>query len=184
MTPAQMRKLDRELREHFDSMMEGMGRLERRRALELCLTGLLLDGGRKSVEPMPARMMEQAQQCEAVRQRLQQCVSVADWSDDEMRHRLALKLEAKLPQLILPGHMRDGPRGGARVDLTQAQGTAADAARQQELGAAAAPAAASIASRAHSLRHRVQVLGELSVKLAQLGRRHAPSTWGCRARFI
>lgn len=36
---------------------------------------------------------------EAMRQRLQQCVSVADWSDAEMRRRLALKLEEELPGL-------------------------------------------------------------------------------------
>lgn len=94
-----MRKLDAELREYFESMVEGMGRLERRRALELYLTGLLLDGERKSVEPMAGRLVEDVRQREAVRQRLQQCVSVADWSDEEMRRRLALKLEAKLPQL-------------------------------------------------------------------------------------
>ncbi|MFP2913007.1 IS701 family transposase [Pyxidicoccus sp. 3LFB2] len=94
-----MRKLDRELREYFESMVEGMGRLERRRALELYLTGLLLDGERKSVEPMAGRLVEEARQREAVRQRLQQCVAVADWSDGEMRRRLALKLEAQLPKL-------------------------------------------------------------------------------------
>jgi len=99
MTPAQMRKLDAELREYFDSMVEGMGRLERRRALVLYLTGLLLDGERKSIEPMAGRLVDQPRQREAVRQRLQQCVSVADWSDEEMRRRLAMKLEAQLPQL-------------------------------------------------------------------------------------
>jgi SRSO17 transposase len=99
MTPTQMRKLDAELREYFESMVEGMGRLERRRALELYLSGLLLDGERKSVESMAGRLVEEARQREALRQRLQQCVSVADWGDDEMRRRLALKLEAKLPQL-------------------------------------------------------------------------------------
>ncbi len=99
MTPEQMRKLDTELREYFESMVEGMGRLERRRALEMYLTGLLLDGERKSVEPMAGRLVEEPAKREAVRQRLQQCVSVADWSDEEMRRRLAMKLEAELPQL-------------------------------------------------------------------------------------
>jgi SRSO17 transposase len=99
MTPEQMRKLDTELREYFESMVEGMGRLERRHALEMYLTGLLLDGERKSVEPMAGRLVEEPAKREAVRQRLQQCVSVADWSDEEMRRRLAMKLEAELPQL-------------------------------------------------------------------------------------
>ncbi len=37
MTPFQMRKLDTELREYIDSMVAGMGRQERRRAMELYL---------------------------------------------------------------------------------------------------------------------------------------------------
>lgn len=94
-----MRKLDAELREYIDSMVAGMGRQERRRAMELYLTGLLLDGERKSVEPMAGRLVDKEHEREAMRQRLQQCVTVADWSDAEMRRRLALKLEADLPQL-------------------------------------------------------------------------------------
>lgn len=99
MTPSQMRKLDAELREYIDSMVVGMGRQERRRAMELYLTGLLLDGERKSVEPMAGRLVDKEHEREAMRQRLQQCVTVADWSDAEMRRRLALKLEADLPEL-------------------------------------------------------------------------------------
>ena len=34
-----------------------------------------------------------------MRQRLQQCVTVSDWSDDELRRRLALKLDAELPDV-------------------------------------------------------------------------------------
>lgn len=99
MTPAQIRKLDSELREYIESMVADMGRLERRRAMEQYLLGLLLEGERKSVEPMAARLVEKEQEREAMRQRLQQCVSVADWSDAEMRRRLALKLEEELPEL-------------------------------------------------------------------------------------
>jgi hypothetical protein len=43
MTSTQMRKLDGELREYIESMMEGMWRLERHRALEQYLMGLLLE---------------------------------------------------------------------------------------------------------------------------------------------
>lgn len=97
MTPAQMRALDRELSSYFETMVTGMGRSERRRAMELYLTGLLLDGERKSIEPMAARLVDDARHTEAMRQRLQECVSVSDWSDAEMRRRLALKLDAELP---------------------------------------------------------------------------------------
>jgi SRSO17 transposase len=99
MTPAQMKRLDRELSEYLASMVEGMGRSERRRALELYLTGLLLEGERKSVEPMAARLVEDASETEAMRQRLQQAVVFATWADEEMRRRLAMKMEAELPAL-------------------------------------------------------------------------------------
>jgi SRSO17 transposase len=94
-----MRKLDRELSEYMESMVEDMGRSERRRALEWYLTGLLLDGERKSIEPMAARLVEDEEQAEAMRQRLQQCVSASGWSNWEMRRRLALKLQAELPEV-------------------------------------------------------------------------------------
>ncbi|NNC03212.1 IS701 family transposase [Corallococcus exiguus] len=99
MTPAQLRKLDRNLTEFLDSMTVGMGRAERRRALGGYVTGLLLEGERKSIEPMAARLVEEPSQTEAMRQRLQQCVSGAAWDDDQLRRRLAQKLERELPGL-------------------------------------------------------------------------------------
>ena len=92
-----MRQLDRELSEYLESMVEGLGRSERRRALHLYLTGLLLDGERKSVEPMAARLVEEEAQVEAMRQRLRQCVACSDWSESEVRGRLARKLDGELP---------------------------------------------------------------------------------------
>ncbi|MDY7233036.1 transposase [Hyalangium sp. s54d21] len=70
-------------------MVARMGRVERRRAMEQYLQGLLLDGERKSVEPMAGRLVDKPHEREAMRQRLQQCVAVAAWSDAEMRRRLA-----------------------------------------------------------------------------------------------
>jgi SRSO17 transposase len=99
MTRGQLRQLDRELGEYMESMVEGMGRSERRRALEWYVTGLLLEGERKSIEPMAARLVEDEAQVDAMRQRLQQCVSASNWSDAELRRRLAMKLEAELPDL-------------------------------------------------------------------------------------
>ncbi|ATB33489.1 hypothetical protein MEBOL_006987 [Melittangium boletus DSM 14713] len=58
MTRRELSQLDRELSEYLEAMVEGLGRSERRRALELYLTGLLLDGERKSVEPIAARLVE------------------------------------------------------------------------------------------------------------------------------
>ncbi len=63
------------------------------------MTGLLLEGERKSIEPMAARLVEDEARVDAMRQRLQQCVSASNWSDVELRRRLAMKLEAELPGL-------------------------------------------------------------------------------------
>ena len=99
MTPAQLRALDSQLEKFTEKMFSGMGRVERRHAMLLYTTGLLLDGERKSIEPMAARVAENESQTEAMRQRLQQCVSVSDWSDDEVRSRLALEVDSRLPEV-------------------------------------------------------------------------------------
>jgi len=61
------------------------------------ITGLLLDGERKSTQPMAARLVDKQSEVEAMRQRLHECVAVSDWSDDEIRARLARKLDSELP---------------------------------------------------------------------------------------
>ena len=97
MTPNQLRKLDRELGGFLDEMIEGMGRPERRSAMRHYITGLLLDGERKSVQPMAARLAKDEADADAMRQRLQDCVSLSPWSDEELLRRLALKLDRELP---------------------------------------------------------------------------------------
>lgn len=97
MTPNQLKKLDRELSVFVDEMVEGMGRPERRAAMGHYITGLLLDGERKSIQPMAARLSKDAAEADAMRQRLQDCVSLSSWSDDELLKRLALKFDRKLP---------------------------------------------------------------------------------------
>lgn len=99
MTPAQLKKLERELDEYIDWLTEGMGRAERREALGLYLTGLLLDGERKSVEPLASRLVDDVAEIEGMRQRLQQCVSVSKWAEREVFRRLALKIDEELPQV-------------------------------------------------------------------------------------
>lgn len=97
MKQRELKRLDRELREYVESMVNGMGRVERRAALSSYVTGLLLDGDRKSIEPMAARLVDDPSEMEAMRQRLQQAVVIADWPDEEMFRRLALKLDVELP---------------------------------------------------------------------------------------
>ncbi len=90
-------RLDRELSGYLDDLLGGMGRKERRRAMAWYVTGLLLDGERKSIEPMAARLVDDAGEIEAMRQRLQQAVTVSDWSEGEVWKRLATKVERELP---------------------------------------------------------------------------------------
>src|SRR5262249_33649249 len=99
MNRRELARLDRELEEYLDSMFDGMGRPERRRALNGYVYGLLLDGERKSIEPIAARLVEHASQIEAMRQRLQQCVTISTWSDATVLERLAVKLDRELPAI-------------------------------------------------------------------------------------
>lgn len=99
MTPAQLKKLERELDEYIDWLTDGMGRNERREALGLYLTGLLLDGERKSIEPLASRLVDDQSEIEGMRQRLQQCVSVSKWAEREIFRRLASKVDDELPEV-------------------------------------------------------------------------------------
>ena len=95
----ELNKLEAKLDEYMRSLFDGMGREERRRALGWYLTGLLLDGDRKSIDPLAARLAESDAERGAMRQRLQQAVCVASWSDDELYRRLAVRFERELPEL-------------------------------------------------------------------------------------
>ena len=92
-----MQRLGRELVDYLDALLEGMGRTERRAAMRNYVKGLLLDGDRKSVEPMAARLVDNPAEVEAMRQRLLGCVAEANWSDAEMFRRLAVRFERELP---------------------------------------------------------------------------------------
>jgi SRSO17 transposase len=95
----ELEKLESALEEYTEYLTNGMGRLETRESMAWYLTGLLLDGERKSMQPMAARLVEMPEEIEPMRQRLQECVSVSPWSDDLIRMRLAQHIERKLPNL-------------------------------------------------------------------------------------
>ena len=97
MTPSQLRKMDRELTAFLAEMTDGMGRPERRAAMGHYIVGLLLEGERKSVQPMAARLVDDPSEADALRQRLSDCVSRSGWSDEEALRRLATKFERELP---------------------------------------------------------------------------------------
>ena len=96
MTAAQLKKLDKELTEFLEYITNDMGRPERREAMSLYLMGLLLSGGRKTAVGMGRRLATCDGELESMRQRLQQCISISKWADEEVRRRLALRFEKLL----------------------------------------------------------------------------------------
>ncbi len=82
-----------------ETLTADFGRPERRTAMTQYITGLLLDGERKSIEPIAARLVDRPDQIQAMRQRLQQCVVVSPWEADALFARIALQLERELPDV-------------------------------------------------------------------------------------
>src|SRR5215207_7221679 len=99
MTPHALKRLDRELTTFIETLTGGLGRPERRTAMGQYITGLLLDGERKSIEPIAARLVARADQIQAMRQRLQQCVVVSPWDADVLFARLAQMLDQDVPEI-------------------------------------------------------------------------------------
>lgn len=97
MTPGQLRRIKKRLEEFFSDILEGMGRRERREALADYLRGLLLDGERKSMWPIAARLAEDPDKTAAVRQRIHEAISNAKWEEREMFRRSAMRISKKLP---------------------------------------------------------------------------------------
>ena len=85
MTPKILKALDRRLQHFLEDLTEPMGRRERRHWARVYLEGLLLDGERKSIEPMAARVGADVQ---ALRQFLGQ----SPWEVEEVQRRLARKV--------------------------------------------------------------------------------------------
>jgi SRSO17 transposase len=92
-----MQRLRTELGSFLSEMFDGQGRPERCAALGHYVTGLLLDGERKSIQPMAARLVSDPADADAMRQRLQDCVSASEWSELELQRRLAVKVARELP---------------------------------------------------------------------------------------
>ena len=76
--------------EFSDEMFESMGRKEQRRWGECYLRGLMLDGKRKSIEPIAARLADGDEQC------LQQFVNQSPWDPVLVRRALARRMSREL----------------------------------------------------------------------------------------
>jgi SRSO17 transposase len=78
------------LLEYASEMLESMRRKDQRRWGEVYLRGLMLDGKRKSIEPMATRLADGDEQC------LQQFVSQSPWDWRPVRRRLAVRMVGEL----------------------------------------------------------------------------------------
>lgn len=97
MTPDEMGELEERLEEFFEYCFDGMGRAERRAALANYLRALLMSGERKTALPMARSLCAGDDEIEAMRQRLQQAVTVASWDEGELFRRVALRVDEELP---------------------------------------------------------------------------------------
>lgn len=82
MQARELKRLDKSLEGFLSKLTAGLGRSERRRWAGVYVRGLLLDGERKSVEPMAARLGQSDQD-------LQHFVSLSPWSADVLLEALA-----------------------------------------------------------------------------------------------
>jgi SRSO17 transposase len=118
-----MKRVDRALNEYLDYLTDDMGRPERRRALAWYLTGLLLEGERKTVVSMASRLVDDEGEIEAMRQRLQQCVTISAWADDEIWRRVARKVEDEIEPEVFVFDDTGFPKKGNHLSPPVTMGT-------------------------------------------------------------
>jgi SRSO17 transposase len=85
-TPNEVAALDRRLDRFLADLTESLGRSERHRWAKVYLQGLLMDGGRKSIEPLAERIAG------ADVQSLRQFVGQSPWAVEQIQQRLAEKV--------------------------------------------------------------------------------------------
>ena len=88
--PTQLQKVRGRLEAFAAEMFESVARKDQRRWGEVYLRGLMLDGKRKSIEPMAARLQDGDEQC------LQQFVNQSPWDEVPVRRALAERMSAEL----------------------------------------------------------------------------------------
>ena len=88
--PVELARVRGRLGVFAEEMLAPLQRSDQRRWGEVYLRGLMLDGRRKSIEPMAARLPDGDEQC------LQQFVNQSPWEWQPVRRRLARKLSAAI----------------------------------------------------------------------------------------
>src|ERR1700688_2961239 len=86
MTPREMQALDHRLTAFLEDLLAPLGRKERRHWAQVYVQGLLLDGERKSIEPLAARIPG------ADVQALRQFVGQSPWAVEQVQRGLARKM--------------------------------------------------------------------------------------------
>ena len=93
MKPAELAQARGELVAFAAEMFASLPRSDQRRWGETYLRGLMLDGRRKSIEPMAARLADGDEQC------LQQFVNQSPWEWEPVRERLAARMSEAIAPL-------------------------------------------------------------------------------------
>src|SRR5882757_5527446 len=81
MDARKLTKLRKDLASFLDDVVGTLGNARRRRWCETYVRGVLLDGGRKSIEPMAARLRKIESGAEDYEQALQQFINQSPWDE-------------------------------------------------------------------------------------------------------
>jgi SRSO17 transposase len=97
-TPTQLRRIRTRLAAFTEDVFESIPRKDQRRWGQTYLRGLLLDGKRKSIEPMASRLARGDPEADAyaLEQALQQFVNQSPWDPLPVRRRLAQRMTAAI----------------------------------------------------------------------------------------
>ena len=90
LTDQQLGRVRGRLEDFAGEMFEPLARRDQRRWGGVYVRGLMLEGKRKSIEPMAARLEDGDEQC------LQQFVNQSPWSPEAVRERLAVRMSAEI----------------------------------------------------------------------------------------
>jgi SRSO17 transposase len=98
MTPTQLRRIRTRLVSFAEDLFASVPRKDQRRWGQTYLRGLLLDGKRKSIQPMAARLARGDPDADAyvLEQALQQFVNQSPWDPVAVRRRLAQRMTAAI----------------------------------------------------------------------------------------
>jgi SRSO17 transposase len=98
MTPTQLRRVRTRLAAFAEDLFQSIPRKDQRRWGQSYLRGLLLDGKRKSIEPMAKRLARGDPEADAyaLEQALQQFVNQSPWDPVAVRRRLAQRMTTAL----------------------------------------------------------------------------------------